>query len=541
LKLRGLKFNAGFVSVIILICIGIILLFKYVGKEQDLSFLNPDNMITQISEQEQLNVESSESRDNYISGVEFAKWLDIAKNDWDIKNVLSAYELSPDVIIHVNDDTGNEIHFYASEPTLAMTLYQDEFRYYKIPEEDYLMVEAMVESAYPHVQRITFIEHENGADKAVVTITDSDTIMRMAVLMQRGEKYKSSLLFDSTQNDEPPVSEYIKIEMIGDEVDHKYFLYTENETDYYIDEPYGHINKIASNIAEEMITIFTVAVSSNIEEQMHFDVEGNLAIIMSSPQTSSNPQDYISAHQEEYEEMIKYGGEEALQYMLSQFETGNAEGLRGHIMMLTCKEILGARNSVSDESLSPQEWYEILSTRKEIDLPNFEYDGQDPIEKLVYTTEIEKFSDDMNRGFTVVAPKIFGSYTEENLLKVFATTFYARYLLFDDVLSIDSAGIVPVAITYQKDESGAYTLIQYEQAGDGAEFGPSIKDYSTMPVSGEAIEGLADKIFKHYRDYEDIHILMYENLYKHLNKNGITDATLTNSQGYVEFNMRQFE
>jgi hypothetical protein len=438
----------------------------------------------------------------------------------------------------VNDDTGNEIRFYESEATLVMTLYQDEIRYYKIPEEDYLAVAAMAESAYPRIQSIKFIEHENGSDGATVTITDSNTIMRMAVLTQRGEKYNPSLLFDSTQNDVPPVSEYIWIEMIGEEAYHKYFLYSEDENDYYLDEPYDHIDKIDFNTMREIITIFTAPVSeNNMKEEMSFDVEGNLAIIMSSPKTSSNPQDYIDAHGEEYEKIIKYGGEEALNYMLSQFENGDSEGLRGHIMMFLCKELLDVRNNVSDESLSPQEWYDALDIRQEVNLPNFEYDGQDSIEKLVYATEIDRATDNMNDGFTVVAPKIFGSYEEGNLLKVFTTTFYARYLLLDNILSMDSAGIVPVAITYEKDESGGYTLLEYEQARDGSEFGPSIIEYCTMPVSGKEIEGLADKIFKHYGDYEDIHVLMRENLYKHLKENGIIDATLTNSQGEVEFSM----
>ncbi|MFZ7131782.1 MAG: M56 family metallopeptidase [Eubacteriales bacterium] len=532
------KFYVLIITLAILIFMSIGLLSNPKNEEPDLSFLSPDNMLTQISEQEQVNVESFEYGNTYVSGVELVKWLDTAENDWKIKNISSPYELSPDIIIHVNDDTGNEIRFYESEPTLAMTLYQDEFRYYKIPEEDYLAVAAMAESAYPRVQSIKFTEYENGGDEATVTITDSNTIIRMAVLTQRGERYSPSLLFDSTQNDVPPVSEYIRIEMIGDGIYHKYFLYAENENDYYIDRPYEHINKIDLNIVEEIITIFTAPVSENdMKEQMSFDVEGNLAVIMSSPKTSSNPQDYIDVHGKEYEEIIKYGGEEALQYMLSQFEIENAEGLRGHIMMLLCKELLGVRNNVSDESLSPQQWYDALEIRQKIKLPNFEYEGQDPIEKLVYAIEIEKATDNMNGGFTVVAPKIFGNYEEGNLLKVFTTTFYARYLLLDNVLSMDSAGIVPVAITYEKDENGSYTLLEYEQARDGSEFGPSIIEYCTMPISGKEIEGLADKIFKHYGDHEDIRILMRENLYKHLKKNGITDAVLTNSQGEVEFTM----
>jgi hypothetical protein len=58
-----------------------------------------------------------------------------------------------------------------------------------------------------------------------------------------------------------------------------------------------------------------------------------------------------------------------------------------------------------------------------------------------------------------------------------------------------------------------------------------------MPASGKEIEGLADKIFKHYTDYEDIRVLLYDNLFKHLKKNGIKDAVLTNSRGEIEFSM----
>lgn len=270
-------------------------------------------------------------------------------------------------------------------------------------------------------------------------------------------------------------------------------------------------------------------------------VEGNISVIMSSPKTSSNPQDYINAHKNEYEYFMKYGGEEALQYMLGQFEAGNAEGLRGQIMMLLSKELLGVRNNVSDESLSPQEWYNALSIRQEIILPNYEYDGNDPIEKLVYDTEIEKSSDYKRGGFVVVAPKIFGSYEEEDYLKVFATTFHARFKLYGNVLSSEGGGIIPVAITYRKDGSGAYILEKYEQARDGSEFSPSIKKYCTMPVSGKEIQGLADEILKHYTDYKDIRILMYGNLFKHLKKNDIKDASLFNSQGEIEFQMNNPE
>lgn len=95
-------------------------------------------------------------------------------------------------------------------------------------------------------------------------------------------------------------------------------------------------------------------------------VEENLTVIMSSPKTSSNPQDYINTHPDAYEKIKKFGGEDALQYMLSQFETGNATGLRGTLMMQLCKDLLGVRNNVTNESLSPQEWYDALSIRMPI-------------------------------------------------------------------------------------------------------------------------------------------------------------------------------
>lgn len=265
-------------------------------------------------------------------------------------------------------------------------------------------------------------------------------------------------------------------------------------------------------------------------------VEENLAVIMSSPKESSNPNDYILAHQEEYEKILKYGGEEALQYMLSQFEKGNAEGLRGHIMMRLCKELLGVRNNVTDDNLSPQEWYNALSIRQEIKLPDFKYEGSDPIEKLVYETEI-KMNSRPQHGFTIVAPKIFGTYEEGDFLKVFVTTYSATYKLYGNVLGLEGGSVVPSAITYKKDNSGNYVLEKYEQSKDGAHWKPSIIEFCTMPVSGKKIPGLADKIIEHYTDYDDICTLHWENLYKHLRANGIKDATLYDPYGEVIFTM----
>jgi len=289
-----------------------------------------------------------------------------------------------------------------------------------------------------------------------------------------------------------------------------------------------------NNDSRHIRWLFELEESSEIADL----VEKNLEIIMSSPNKASDPYAYIQEHQKEYEEIIKFGGEEALQYMLSQFKRDNAEGLRGYIMMQLCKELLGVRNNVTDETLTPQEWFDALSIRQEVKLPDFEYDGNDPIEKLVYATEIEKNSQPQ-QGFTIVAPKIFGSYEENGMLKVFVTTFSATYKLYGNILEEVGGSVIPSAITYKKDNNGNYVLEKYEQAKDGADWQPSIKNFCTMPVSGKIIPGLADKIIKHYSNYDDIRTLQWENLFKHLKANGIKDATLYNSSGEIEFTMNR--
>ena len=272
LNYKKSRFWVVLVSVIVLIGVSIALLSNPEDSEPELSFLNPNSMLSTIGDQEQIEIKSTDYENTFVSGVELAKWLDRAENDWKRKNFSSPYKFSPSITIHVQ--VGNEIRFFESEPTLAMTIYQNEYRYYTIPEEDYSAMAAMAGSGYPHVRSITFTEHENGNDNASVIITDDKTIMRMAVLMQKGEKHRPSLFFDSTQNDIPPVSDYIRIEMSGDKTYHSYFLYSDDEKNYYIDEPYDHINKIDFNTVEEIITIFTDA-GNKMQDQTSFDVEKN--------------------------------------------------------------------------------------------------------------------------------------------------------------------------------------------------------------------------------------------------------------------------
>lgn len=265
-------------------------------------------------------------------------------------------------------------------------------------------------------------------------------------------------------------------------------------------------------------------------------VDNNLEVIMYSPLESSNPQDYIDEHDDECQNILKLG-DEALDYMLFEFQAGNSDGLRGHIMMKLSKEILGVRNNVTDETLSPLEWYQALSIRTDSKFPDFSYGGFDIVESMVYMTEVE-ISSQPDRGFTIVAPKVFGSYEEDDYLKVFATTYSVTYKLYEDVLEEVSGGVVPVAITYRKEKGEGFVLIDYEQAMDGSGFEPSIREFCKMPVSGEEIKGLADEIIDHYGNYDDLFNLQRENLLEHLEKNGINDVTLYNHKGEIEFSIK---
>lgn len=263
--------------------------------------------------------------------------------------------------------------------------------------------------------------------------------------------------------------------------------------------------------------------TTNTQTAQGDEIENYLKVIISSPKESSNPKDYINAHQEEYYSILKMG-DDALDYLLSQFKKGSSNNLKGYIMMALCTDLLGDRNNIKDESLSPQDWFSKLSPYKETKLPDFKANATDPIEQLVYDVAIKEYSrpDD---GFTIAAPTIFGSYKEQNKLKVFATVYISRYKLYNKTLSEVSGSIVPAAITYIKGSDGKYTLKEYKEAEDGSYFGSSIQEFCTMPVSGKVINGLYSKIINDYGSNKNRDALLRQNLIKHLkdnNQNGIT-------------------
>lgn len=80
-------------------------------------------------------------------------------------------------------------------------------------------------------------------------------------------------------------------------------------------------------------------------------------MIMSSPAQASDPQAYIDEHMQQYRHLID-SGEYTLKYCFNIFEQGGQTGLKGHIMAMACREILGDAGDIG--AGTGQEWYDAL-------------------------------------------------------------------------------------------------------------------------------------------------------------------------------------
>jgi hypothetical protein len=97
-------------------------------------------------------------------------------------------------------------------------------------------------------------------------------------------------------------------------------------------------------------------------------MEDKLEAIVSNPEhtLSSNPYDYTKGSKD-YEYIIKEG-DKALNYMLSNFEKSDKNGLKEYVMAIACSEILGEKPEQKNWS-SGREWYEqYLKDKKQQDI-----------------------------------------------------------------------------------------------------------------------------------------------------------------------------
>ena len=109
----------------------------------------------------------------------------------------------------------------------------------------------------------------------------------------------------------------------------------------------------------------------------------------------------------------------------------------------------------------------------------------------------------------------------------------SNYSLKENLVEFKSGGIKQYAINYIKNDDGSYSLEEFLPAMDGAYWESSIRDFCVMPISGEEIEGLADKIINHYMDYSDIVQLEREKLIQYINDNELKGISIL-EKGYNE-------
>lgn len=136
------------------------------------------------------------------------------------------------------------------------------------------------------------------------------------------------------------------------------FPHTREYTDQLLD---GDVRDYASNMKTLIELIDRLNAPPDISKitaqgPNKDQIEAYLATIMSSPLISSNPQDYIKAHETEYNAILAMD-HKALTYLFTEFKKGGQNGLRGQIMMNLCRTILGSED-IRYANTTPQDWYD---------------------------------------------------------------------------------------------------------------------------------------------------------------------------------------
>jgi len=117
----------------------------------------------------------------------------------------------------------------------------------------------------------------------------------------------------------------------------------------------------SADLLKELLTrlehaYFSLGNEGNTAVNKAKQIELCLEKIMSSPLPSSNPYDYIKAHQAEYN-IILAMDEQALPYLFSEFAKGGQTGLKGSVMEILCRKILGSED-IKYASTNHQDWYD---------------------------------------------------------------------------------------------------------------------------------------------------------------------------------------
>ena len=136
------------------------------------------------------------------------------------------------------------------------------------------------------------------------------------------------------------------------------FTHTRKASEQLMSEDVRHFANSTNSLKTliDRLNSMSFGINATAKVTIDYQIDKYLETIMSSPQNSSNPQDYINAHQNEYNAILALDAK-ALPYLFSQFEKGGQTGLNGQIMLRLCSHILGGED-ISYASKGPQDWYD---------------------------------------------------------------------------------------------------------------------------------------------------------------------------------------
>lgn len=155
-------------ALIVVVGVGAGLLANPVTDALDLSFLNPNSVLSVIADQEKVKVTSQEYGETYLAGAFLANWLDKAENNWlKIENP-PVIEAEASIVIDIDGNQERQISFFVSEPFIAEVMAGKEKRYYHIPQEDYSYIAEAVRNIVISEQNETVVAEPVKNDSQMV-------------------------------------------------------------------------------------------------------------------------------------------------------------------------------------------------------------------------------------------------------------------------------------------------------------------------------------------------------------------------------------
>lgn len=154
------------------------------------------------------------------------------------------------------------------------------------------------------------------------------------------------------------LDEYWKIQITLDEKTAPLacYLYVQNGIPYIqLSDKSEKSQNGAIPLKEYGILRYIVSPDKSMEETVNM----NLTLILTSPLAINDPYSYIKKQPKEVLDILAFR-DNALYYMLSCFQNGEGDTIKGRIMMYLCEELLGDRSYQTVKNMLPTKWYKDL-------------------------------------------------------------------------------------------------------------------------------------------------------------------------------------